>query len=341
MNGKVLTSWSLIWLVFTVLMIAGGALNLSQRAYHDLPPTDGVLWVQKSDGIFADKVLPGFAAARAGISPGDKLLAIGLDGKSFDEVISTSDVPMYLDGAGVGGSLTYFYQRPSYSFANNFYYADLRNIDSVQRWSPSIVFLSIVGVVWLGVGVFVLFKQGSRSPFVIHFATICLAAFVFHVYRSIDLEQDFDMAVSLLDNAAFAFFVPLFVHFCMRYPVRSAVFDAKPWKTYLLYVPAAVITLVGFAASLLPLLPFESIARAISDLVAANQVHVNLNRTLLWHFVAGVSLGSSVLVWRFLTNKQVLVRQRLKWAMWGTVVSVIPIIAVQVARRFVARSRPS
>ena len=335
MKGKVLTSWSLIWLVFTVLMVAGGALNLSQRAYHELPPTDGVLWIQKGDGIFADKVTPGFAASRAGISPGDRLLTISLDGKTFDEVVSTSDIPMYLDAAGVGGTLTYFYQRPSYSFSNNFYYADLRNIDAVQRWTPSIVLLAFVGVVWLGVGIFVLFKQGSRSPFVLHFATICLAAFVFHVYRPIGMEQDFDMAVSLLDNMAFAFFVAMFMHFCLRYPVRSAVFDTQRWKTYLLYVPAALITFVGFFISLVPLLPIESVARAIGEFVAANQVHIYLNRVLLGHFVVGITFGSSVLIWRFLTNRQVLVRQRLKWAMWGTVISVIPIVGVNLARRFV------
>ena len=335
MKGKVLTSWSLIWLVFTVLMVAGGALNLSQRAYHELPPTDGVLWVQKGDGIYAEKVTAGFAASRAGISPGDRLLTISLDGKSFDEVVSTSDIPMYLDAAGVGGTLTYFYQRPSYSFTNNFYYADLRNIDTVQRWTPSIIFLAFVGAVWLGVGIFVLFKQGSRSPFVLHFATICLAAFVFHVYRPIGMEQDFDMAVSLLDNMAFAFFVALFMHFCLRYPVRSAVFDTPRWKTYVLYAPAALITLASFFISLVPLLPIESVSRAIGEFVAAYQIHIYLNRVLLGHFVAGITFGSSVLIWRFLTNRQVLVRQRLKWAMWGTVISVIPIVAVNLARRFV------
>ena len=335
MKGKVLTSWSLIWLVFAVLMITGGALNLSQRAYHELPPTDGVLWVQKSDGIYADKVVAGLPASRAGIAPGDKLLTISLDGKTFDEVVSTSDIAMYLEATGVGGNLTYFYQRPSYSFANNFYYADLRNIDSVQRWAPSIIYLSLVGVVWLGVGIFVLFKQGSRAPFVVHFATICLAAFVFHVYRPIGLEQDFDMAVSLLDDIAFAFFVPLFMHFCLRYPVRSAVFDTPRWKTYALYVPAVLLTLTNLFFSLGSLLPVESIAGLISRFAAANQVHGLVNRVLLWHFVAGITFGSSVLVWRFLTNKQVLVRQRLKWAMWGTIVSVIPIVGVQLARRFV------
>jgi hypothetical protein len=109
---KVFTSWSLIWLVVAALFIAGGALNLSQRAFQNLPPTDGVLWVQKADGIYADKVLPGYAGSRAGISKGDKLLAISLDGDSFDEASSIADIPMYLETAGVGGSLTYYYQKP-------------------------------------------------------------------------------------------------------------------------------------------------------------------------------------------------------------------------------------
>lgn len=335
MKGKVLTSWSLIWLVVAALLVAGGALNLSQRATKTLPPTDGVLWIQNENGIFAQKVLPGFAGARSGISPGDKLLSISLDGRTFDEVISPSDVPLYLDAAGVGGSLTYFYQKSSYSFSDNFYYADLKNIDPLPRWTPSIVFLTIVGLVWLGIGAFVLFKQGSRSPFVLHFATICLAAFVFHVYRSIGFEQDFDMAVSLLDEMAFAFFVPLFVHFCFRYPVRSEIFDREKWKTYVLYIPAAVITTSSLFFSLALLLPFENVTSPIRDFVASNQILNRTNQILFYHFVIGISVGSAILIWRFLSSKQILVRQRLKWAMWGTIVSVIPIVGLQIARRFV------
>jgi len=125
MKGKILTSWSLIWLLATVLFVAGGALNLSQRAYHPLPPTDGVVWTQKADGIYAEKVAPSLAASRAGIAVGDRLIGISLDEKQFDEIAAPSDVEMYLETAGVSGNLTYFYQRPSYSFTNNFYYADL------------------------------------------------------------------------------------------------------------------------------------------------------------------------------------------------------------------------
>ncbi len=335
MKAKVLTSWSLIWLVVTVLFVAGGTLNLSQRATGELSPTDGVLWVQKVDGIYAEKVLPGLAASRQGISPGDKLINVSVDGETFEEVTSIADIPMYLDAAGVGGNLTYFYQKPSYSFTNNFYYADLKNIDTLPRWTASIVFLTIVGIIWLGVGIFVLFKQGSRSPFVLHFATICLAAFVFHVYRSLNVGQDFDLAVNLLDDLAFAFFAPLFLHFCLRYPVRSEVFDESRWKTIVLYVPASLITLTLLFFSLAQLIPVESFAAGLRDFIANNRVFPISNQILLVHFVAGITSGASVLIWRFLSIKQTLVRQRLKWAMWGTIASIIPILAFQIAKRFV------
>ena len=332
---KVLTTWSLIWLVVAVLLVAGGALNLSQRATHDLPPTDGVLWVQKNGGIYAEKVMPGLAASRAGISQGDRLLTISLDGETFEEVISVADIPMYLDAAGVGGTLTYYYQKTSYSFTNNFYYADLKNIDTLPRWTPSIVFLTFVGLIWLGVGLFVLFKQGSRSPFVLHFAMVCLAAFVFHVYKSLNLGQDLDLAVNLLDDIAFAFFAPLFLHFCLRYPVHSDVFDKDRWKTIALYIPAAILTLVLLTFSLGPLVPIESVALFLKSFAAGSKLFPTLNAALTYHFAAGISIGASVLLWRFLTSRQAMVRQRLKWAMWGTIFSIVPILIFRIARGFV------
>ncbi len=337
MKGKILTIWSLIWLLATVLFVAGGALNLSQRAYHALPPTDGTTWTQKADGIYAERVTPNLAASRAGIAVGDRLIAISLDEKQFDEIVAASDVQMYLETAGAGGKLTYFYQRPSYSFANNFYYADLKNIDTPPRWTASLVFLSIVGLIWLGVGIFVLFKQGSQSPFVIHFATVCLAAFIFHVYKPIGLGEDFDLAVSLLDDIAFAFFVPLFLHFCLRYPVRNDVFDAERWKTFAVYLPAAIISFGIVALSLVYYLaPNADFIAVLAKTADKFDLFGILYRINFYHFVIGISLGASVLLWRFLKNKkQPLVRQRIKWAIWGTIIAIAPIIFFQVAKRFV------
>lgn len=335
MKRKMLTSWSLAWLVVTILLVAGGALNLSQRAGHQLPPTDGVLWVQKADGIYAQKVTPGLAASRAGISAGDKLLTVSLDGERFDEVVSVADIPMYLDAAGVGGSLTYLFEKRTYNLPDNRYFADLRNLDTPPRWTPSIIFLSFVGLIWLGVGAFVLFKQGSRSPFVLHFSTVCLAAFVFHVYKPLGLGQDFDLAVSFVDDAAFALFVPLFLHFCLRYPVRSEVLLKDRWRTFALYVPAAVLILAALFLVLAPLTLPESVGLAIIGFASANGIFPLLNKILLSHFVGGISGGAAILLWRFLRSKQAIVRQRLKWAMWGTILSVIPILGFQLARQIV------
>lgn len=336
MKGKMLTSWGLIWLLATILLVAGGALNLSQRAYKQLPPTDGVSWEQRSDGIYAEKVETGLAASRAGIAVGDKLLGIGFEGEKVQEITSRGDVVLYLDTVGVGGNLTYFFQRPSYTFADNTYYADLRNIDNEPRWTANLILLAIVGLIWLAIGLFVLFKQGSRSPFVLHFATVCLAAFVFHVYKTLGSGEDFDLAVELIDNIAFAFFVPLFLHFCLRYPVRSEVFEEQRWKTYVLYIPATLISLAFIVLSLAyHIIPNQAVSDSIYDFVIKNDIFSLLSFTNYYHFVAGISLGAGVLIWRFVKNKKPLVRQRLKWAMWGTIIAVLPIILFQIAKRFI------
>lgn len=335
MKSKLLTSWSLIWFLASVLFIGGGALNLYQRAFHKLPPTDGVVWVEKTDGIYADRVLPGYAASRAGISAGDKLIGIGLDGQKTEEVVSSSDVQIYLEAAGEGGGLTYFYQRPSYTFANNFYFADLHNLDTLPRWSPAVIFLMVVGVVWLAVGLFVLLKQGSGSPFVVHFATLCLTAFVFHVYKPLGTGEDFDLAISILDSFGFIVFSSLFMHFCLRYPTRSEIFDHARWKNFAIYLPAVALSLFTMSLSLYSFVLPESWLETVFRFINRYDLIVRSDLLNFSFFVVAIGVGASLLVRRFILQKQALVRQRLKWAMWGTIVALVPIVAFQTARFFV------
>ena len=281
-----------------------------------------------------EKVMPGFAAARAGISVGDRLIGVGFDSDTIQEVTSSADVQLYLESVGVDGNLTYSFQRPSYSFKDNYYFADLRHIDSVERWTPAVVFLAIVGLIWLGVGIFVLFKQGSHAPFVLHFSSVCLAAFVFQLYTPIGLGEDFDLAIDLLDNMAFLFFVPLFLHFCIRYPVRSEVFEKNYWRTWVLYIPAALTSIVLLVIALIPaFFPRSGAGAVLAHLTDRYNLFGVIHKVSLYHFVCGVSVGAIFLVWRFLKNRQVVVRQRLKWAMWGTLAAVVPIVLVEVIRR--------
>lgn len=332
MKAKVLTIWSMIWLLVTVLLVAGGTLNLLQRGKKEFPPTDGIVWIQKNDGIYAEKVAPNLSGARAGLIAGDRLIGISLDEKNFDEIKSAADVQVYLETAGINGDLTYFYQRPTYSFKNNFYYADLRRIDSLPRWTPSIILLTIVGTIWLLIGAFVLFKQGGNAPFVLHFATLCLTAFVFHVYKPIGTGEDFDLAVTILDDCAFAFFAPIFLHFCWRYPTRSEVFSKSHWKTYLVYIPAVVIFLAtAFCYAVFSSELFSSLAQFVDKFNILGKLYFLSNV----HFFAAIISGAAILVWRFFSNKQAIVRQRLKWTIWGTVAAVAPALSFQLARRFI------
>nr|MCU0238712.1 PAS domain S-box protein [Pyrinomonadaceae bacterium] len=335
MKGKVLTSWSLMWLIAAVLFFAGAALNLSFRASHDLPPTDGVAWTQKDDGIYAEKILPNQAGSRAGIVKGDKLLAISLDEKNFDEIASPADIEIYLSQAGIDGNLTYFVERTSYKFADNKYYVDLTRLESLPRWTPSIILLGIVGLIWFGVGLFVLFKQGSRSPFVLHFATVCLTAFVFLTYHSVGVGKDLDLAIALLDDIAYALFVPLFLHFCLRYPVRSEVFNESRWKDYLLYVPSIILNSLNIIFSLSYYIIPENSAEQMAIFIDKFHVFQNLYFAYNAHFIAGITISSVVILWRYFTNQQAIVRQRLKWAMFGTILAVLPIISFTIAKRFI------
>jgi hypothetical protein len=147
--------------------------------------------------------------------------------------------------------------------------------------------------------------------------------------------QDFDFAVGVIDTLAFAGFVALFLHFCLRYPVRSEVFDRLRWKTYALYVPAALISLAYLAFSVVPFVLPEAAALQILSVGSAISIFPILSQALVVHFAVGVAAGAGILLWRFLTSGQAMVRQRLKWAMWGTIVAIIPVIAVNIARQFV------
>ncbi|HEX8264801.1 MAG TPA: ATP-binding protein [Pyrinomonadaceae bacterium] len=332
MQNTILTTRGWIWLIAALLLAVVGILNLSQRAVHKLPPTDGVMWKLTDTGIFAEKISHDSAAARARILPGDRLVGISLDEKKFEEISSPSEVQIYLEEAGIGGRLTYLFQRPSYTFGNNFYYADLNKLESAPRWTPSLLAFAFVGLVYLFIGFFVLFKQGGSAPFVLHFAALCLAAFAFHILKPIGTFEDFDAAVAIIDDLAFIFFAPVFLHFCWIYPIRTH-FAEKSWQTVLLYVPAILLSVVSVFSYIYGNLPIsESALVSLNQWFERTSFFTVLYRLMFLHFVAALTIGAGVLIYRFIRNKQIIVRQRLKWAMAGSIAAVIPIIAYQIAK---------
>ncbi len=165
MKGSVLTTKTWFLLIGAVLLISAGVLNFRQRAQHQTPPWDGVTWVDTAAGVIAKSIEPHSAGDRARLLPGDRLLGINFDGRSKpEEIVRARDVQIYLEQAGVNGQLHYLIQRPSYLPETQEYWADLDSLGRVHKWTPRVLYINILGVVYLLVGFLVLFKQGGRAP---------------------------------------------------------------------------------------------------------------------------------------------------------------------------------
>lgn len=320
MKGSVLTTRTWVLLLVAALFVAAGVLNFRQRAVRNFPPTDGVVWLQTPQGILAQKVDPNHAGGRAGLIAGDRLLGISRDETNFEEVTNASDIQIFLEEAGAGGHLTYFYERPSNPAETQLYYASLYDLDSNPRWSEADLYLNFVGVIYLLVGLFVLFKQGARAPFVFHFAAVCITAFIFHFYKPIGTFEDLDLAIAFLDEAAFILFAPLFVHFCAIYPTRYQLNSKRRWIAVLFYLPAFVLLAIAVVAYFVSPSALSRFGISESfDLLGL------LDKASFVHFCGALAIGTVILIWRFAKSTSTIVRQQLKWVMWGAIIAVTPL----------------
>ena len=305
------------------LLVTAGILNFGQRLRHETPPWDGVRWTDTKQGVLAETVGPNSSGARAQILPGDRLLAISLNNVKYEEIGHAEKVQVYLDQAHVGGQIHYLIERPSYPEESRFYYADLDNLNATHKWTPRVLYINLIGLVYLFIGFFVLFKQGGRAPFALHFATLCLAAFVFHSYTQVGTYRDLDLAIAVLKNAAFILFPPLFLHFCIVYPQRQQLFEKRRWRAALLYAPALLLlTLESFVFLRDVLTPLVPQLRNVSN-VSENFVGL-FYKLSFFHFVAGLIASVFFLVRTWVKAKSAAVRQQLKWVIWGLVLAVAP-----------------
>ncbi|HEX8098464.1 MAG TPA: hypothetical protein VF507_10520, partial [Pyrinomonadaceae bacterium] len=310
-----LTTRSLVLMIGAVLLIAAGGINFAQRWKRVPPPTDGVDWVDTKSGIVARSVTPDSTAARAGVMPGDRLLAVSPDEKETnrEEVDQAWKVQVYLEEARVGGQLHYLIERPSYPEETRYYWADLYSLEPLDTWNTRDLYLNLIGLIYLCVGFFVLFKQGAHAPFVLHFATLCLAAFVLHFYKPVGTFKDLDLAVAFLKNAAFILFAPLFLHFCAIYPTRYHLSERRRRLALLLYAPA--LALLAVAVYVYFPLPHRAPS---ADFIGG------FYKVSFAHFVLALLASAVLLVRTFVRSESAVVRQQLKWVVWGSALAIAP-----------------
>jgi hypothetical protein len=309
---------TLLVVTLTAGAVFFAALNLRDRMRQPPVPDDGVVWVDSAGGILAAEVRDGSPASNAGIRQGQYLRAIYFDG-AYELIKSAADVRYYLDEVGIGGSLVYAVERiNARGVSQGIWEGDVKGIDAMPRNQAWDLYLALIGAVYLLIGVFVFLRQ-SQAPYSFHFFWICLTAFLFHALTPTYAASEgndwsrSDLAVYLTDNIALILAAPLFLHFCAVFPRKSDWLARRRYAPALFYIPATLLILLELAMLAVP--------GAVADLGLWRSATSTAN---IVQFTVGILAGDILLLRSYLTARTAILRQQLKWIVWGVGLAAAP-----------------
>ena len=308
--------------VVAVLVVLGVANVATYSRWHDVE--DGVLWSARPEGVTAAEVVPGSAAAAAGIARGDILLAV-----NGAPISAPSEIVGYEHRSRAGTRLTYTLLRLGARQALEV------SLTPAPRGTPMYFVLAAVGLFTLLVGASVRLRR-PRDQATLHFFWLCVAFFGVFTFTFNGPFDRLDWVFYWGDAIAFALLPPLLLHFTLVFPERPAPNpDENPdpnenrnvdrrtlnaerrWLVPAMYVPALALSAARVIA----------IARASSGGVSGPA----LSRTLEWIdraepiylFVCAVA-ALAVVVRGFREISSVTARRQLRWIAWGTALGVAP-----------------
>jgi two-component system NtrC family sensor kinase len=335
------TTRTMLMLFVAFLALAAGAFNLRDRLNQKTVYTDGVIWRDDAEfGVVAEIVEPGSPASRADIRRGDTLIAISQTGSENDfEVISQAqEVQIYLDPVleqiqrGDTPTLSYLIERRN-DAGDTVISQGIADLEGFQAREPHIVrqlYLAIIGLIYLGLGIYFLLRQG-RAPYIRHFFLICLLAFIVHFYSPTEeMRTQFDKSIDFADWVAVILLAPMFVHFAAIYPARYHLFTRRRWLAALLYAPALLLIGAEFW------LRFAKLRELIP--ISAVNLRNLLSQVEYITFAASILVSALLLVRTFIRAHSMVVRQQLKWVIWGMGVAGVAFSVFYLPSLFTASS---
>jgi PAS domain S-box-containing protein len=326
-------------LAITVALFVMGILNLRDRL--SLPPVadDGVEWVDTPDGVQAKSVSPDSPLVSA-VRKGDYVRAFFYIGKyddafgakatprnlDYEEVTRAETLSRYLDNQGVGNNARYAIVHQDgvlkgiYGIKHPIYDVDFK-VAALGRHLERGLYLAFIGLVYLAIGLFVLFKQ-RRAALTYHFYAWSLLSFVNYFYTPTMEFTKLDRAVSFLDGASWLLLAPLFLHFCANFPSGRGLSVRRRPIIAMLYLPAlALVAIEAFWH-------YKPDARVGASALFGGDSLVRWGNTLrqveLVHFAIFFLIGGALLLRTFLRTERPLLRQQLKWIIWGLGLSGLP-----------------
>ena len=289
--------------ILTILTIAAAVsafINLNEY-YHFRLPEDGVIWVDRADGVQALEVPAGSPGAKAGIHQGDWLAKI--DGAAIQK---SAEVTRILVGRGAWRSATYVVRRGGVEVTiNNLI------IGEVLR-DNAVMYQYAVGFAYLVIGLFVYFRRGSAQK-AQHFYIFCLTSFLFFCFHYTGKLNGFDQVIYFGNVAAGLLAPTLFLHFWVTFPEPRRGFR-RPAQRAALYLPAVLLFLVYLGVT----------SQAIQVKMPLAEVRWLLDR--VWMLFWTVPYLASGILLR-LESRQAedpIVRRQLTWLGNGTLCGILP-----------------
>jgi PAS domain S-box-containing protein len=285
--------------VLTIAAAIAAGVNYEQNHKFRLPD-DGAVWSDRGEGVMAVRVINNGPAYRAGIHPGDVLVAI-----QGVPILHADDVPRTLAAIGAWGKAEYDLRRIGVDIPATVF------IGEVAR-GAALSYQYLVGIAYLAIGLFIYFRRGSATK-ARHFYVFCLASFVFSCFHYTGKLNPFD-EIMYFGNLIGNWLAPtLFLHFCLGFP------EPRPWQRrwmiVALYMPGAILILVtaGFAAGVLSAPGFSSV-----------EVRSMLDRLWMALLTVAYILSGIVLQNGYRKAEDTVVRQQLKWLRNGVLFGFAP-----------------
>ncbi len=307
MGRRIFSFRTIATVLLTVGILVLGGLNAQQKRKY-VAPDDGCSWIQGSQGIQARLVVSDGPADKAGIQRGDILTAI--NGRP---IRSDRHVTQILYELGIWSKATYTVQRSGTVFETTVVVAP-----PPERLMRQRLYLEIIGMLYFLVGIFVLTKR-SRAPHALHFYFVCLTSFVLYFFHYTGKLNEFDWTIFWFDIGSYVFLPPLFLHFCLEFPLRNRWLKRHRGLIWLIYVPGSILftAWLSFIYGILGFIPSPLVLRNLLDNLAD------------FHFGLYFVTSAIVLIYTYRTVKTPELRQQMKWVTRGTAVAVLPYFLLQ------------
>ena len=280
------------------------AANVVVRA-NWIEVEDGVLWIERSEGLVAEAVADDSPASHAGLLAGDVLLAI--DGEA---VATREDVLVRLHSGEEGTRLSYTVLRLGTQ--------ELRELTLQPAPSSALP----VYFVLVGVGVFALLIGGAvrvRRPghqATLHFFWLSVAFFGTFAFAFSGRLDRLDWAFFWADAVSTVLLAPLFIHFALVFPERTPGRirgQLGRWFIPLVYLPALLLW----------------IAEVVAVVGSAETQGFTTTINFIWqlemaYLAACVIGGLAIMIVALQRVRSVTARRQLRWIVSGAVLGGLP-----------------